>query len=117
MFVKEPLFRIISDCSPLGIFVTDLAEQWVYTNSAYHQITGMCEEQTQGNRWYDPIHPNDKRRVLNNWYKANPEDMPFKSELRYLHHNGRIVWARLNMAAIYEEKKQTGYVQIIENIT
>lgn len=117
MFVKEPLFRIISDCSPLGIFVTDLAEQWVYTNSAYHQITGMCEEQTQGNRWYDPIHPDDKRRVLNNWYKVDPEDMPFKSELRYLHHNGRIVWARLNMAAIYEGKKQTGYVQIIENIT
>tara|TARA_R110001583_G_scaffold16561_11_gene67821 strand:- start:712 stop:2631 length:1920 start_codon:yes stop_codon:yes gene_type:complete len=55
--------------------------------------------------------------VLSNWHKVAPEDMPFQSELRYLHVDGSVIWARLNIAAMYEEKALTGYVQTVEDIT
>jgi diguanylate cyclase (GGDEF)-like protein/PAS domain S-box-containing protein len=115
--LKAAYFRNISDSSPLGIFVTDPAEEWVYANAAYHRISGVSVNQTQGNSWSITIHPDDKQRVLSNWHKAAPEDMPFQSELRYLHPDGSVVWGRLNIAAMYEGKALTGYVQTVEDIT
>lgn len=110
-------FRNISDSSPLGIFVTDSAEEWVYANPAYHRISGISSDKTQSDGWSITIHPDDKQRVLSNWHKIAPEDMPFKSELRYLHPDGSVVWVRLNIAAMYEGETLTGYVQTLEDIT
>ena len=39
------LFRVMSDASPLGIFVADTAGACIYTNAAYHRISGLSFEQ------------------------------------------------------------------------
>ncbi len=42
--VSELRFRAMSDASPLGIFVSDVQGDCVYTNAAYHSISGLTFE-------------------------------------------------------------------------
>ena len=46
--LSEARFRAMSDASPLGIFVSDIDGECIYTNAAYHKISGLNLEQTLG---------------------------------------------------------------------
>ena len=107
--LKAEYFQNICESSPLGIFVTNSEQQLVYANPAYYKISGINGCQTQDNSWSNAIHPNDRNRVLCNWRKKTQKDMPFQSELRYLHPDGSVVWVRLNIAAMYEGKAIRAY--------
>lgn len=115
--LKAEYFQNICESSPLGIFVTNSEQQWVYANPAYYKISGINGSQSQDNSWSNAIHPNDRKRVLCNWRKKTQKDMPFQSEIRYLHPYGSVVWVRLNIAAMYEGKAISGYVHTFEDIT
>ncbi len=55
-------FRAMSDASPLGIFVSDAHGGCVYTNAAYHLISGLTFENALGTNWSMAIHPEDRPR-------------------------------------------------------
>jgi len=115
--LSEARFRAMSDASPLGIFVSDVHGECVYTNDAYHTISGLSLEQTLGTNWSMAIHPDDRQRVVLEWRAAAHGDATFKSEARFLRADGSIVWARLNAATMLDGQQQRGYVQIVEDIT
>jgi len=115
--LSEARFRAMSDASPLGIFVSDIHGECVYTNEAYHTISGLNFEQTLGTSWRMAIHPDDRQRVLLEWRAAALGEATFKSEARFLRSDGSIVWARLNAAAMLDGRQPRGYVQIVEDIT
>jgi diguanylate cyclase (GGDEF)-like protein/PAS domain S-box-containing protein len=117
LMLSEARFRAMSDASPLGIFVSDSHGECVYTNGAYHQISGLDLEQTLGTNWSMAIHPDDRQRVLIEWRAAALGEAIFKSEARFLRADGSIVWARLNAAAMLDGQQPRGYVQIVEDVT
>ncbi|MDX2422180.1 MAG: EAL domain-containing protein [Amphritea sp.] len=114
---SEAYFRNISDASPLGILVSDTTGRCIYSNAAYHQISGVACEQVLGTRWSSTIHSDDKQRILADWKKTAQETPPFNSEIRYLRLDQSVVWARLNIAPLYSGKKISGFVQTVEDIT
>jgi len=113
----EARFRAMSDASPLGIFVSDTAGDCVYTNAAYHKISGLTFEQTLGTSWSTAIHPDDRERVLSDWHAAAFNRESFQSEARFLREDETIVWTRLNAAAMNDGRKSLGHVQVVEDIT
>jgi len=115
--LSEARFRAMSDASPLGIFVSDIDGECVYTNEAYHKISGLNLEQTLGTNWSMAIHPDDRQRVLHEWRSAALGEAKFKSEARFLRADGSIVWARLNAAAMLDGDQLRGHVQIVEDIS
>jgi diguanylate cyclase (GGDEF)-like protein/PAS domain S-box-containing protein len=115
--LSEVRFRTMSDASPLGIFVSDVHGECVYTNEAYHQISGLNLEQTLGTNWSTAIHPDDRQRVLVEWRAAAQGEASFKTEARFLRADGSVVWARLNAAAMLDGQRSRGHVQIAEDIT
>ena len=115
--LSEARFRAMSDASPLGIFVSDIHGECVYTNAAYHAISGLSLEQTLGTNWRMAIHPDDRQRVLLEWRAAALGEAVFKSEARFLRSDGSIVWARLNAAPMLDGPQLRGHVQIVEDIT
>jgi diguanylate cyclase (GGDEF)-like protein/PAS domain S-box-containing protein len=115
--LSEARFRAMSDASPLGIFVSDLAGECVYTNEAYHTISGLTLEQTLGTKWSTAIHPDDRQRVLGEWQDAALGKARFKSEARFLRPDGSIVWTRMNAAAMLDGRQSRGHVQIVEDIS
>jgi len=90
----------MSDASPLGIFVSDAEGSCVYTNAAYHKISGLTFEQTLGTNWSVAIHPEDRQRVLAEWRDAVRGQEAFQTEFRFLREDGSIVWTRVNSAAM-----------------
>ena len=114
---SEARFRAMSDASPLGIFVSDAAGSCIYTNAAYHTISGLTLEQTLGTNWSMAIHPEDRERVLAEWRVAARDQAPFQTEFRFLQKDESIVWTRVNSAAMLDGKKSFGLVQTVEDIT
>lgn len=115
--LSEARFRAMSDASPLGIFVSDVDGECVYTNEAYHTISGLSLEQTLGTNWRMAIHPDDRERVLVEWRAAALGEAKFTSNARFLRADGSIVWTRLNAAAMLDGVQPRGHVQIVEDIT
>ena len=114
---SEARFRAISDASPLGIFVSDAQGDCVYTNAAYHKISGLSFAQTLGTKWSMAIHPEDRQRIVVAWRDAVRDDEPFQTDVRFLLADGSIVWTRLNAAAMGEGGTFRGRVQTVEDIT
>ncbi|WP_226405090.1 EAL domain-containing protein [Ferribacterium limneticum] len=115
--LSEARFRAMSDASPLGIFVSDVHGECIYTNEAYQAISGLSLEQTLGTNWRMAIHPDDRERVLVEWRAAALGKEKFTTKARFLRADGSIVWARLNAAAMLDGLQPRGYVQTVEDIT
>lgn len=115
--LSEARFRAMSDASPLGIFVSDVHGECVYTNEAYHTISGLNLEQTLGTNWLMAIHPDDRQRVLVEWRTAALGKEKFTSKARFLRADGSVVWTRLNAAAMLDGLLPRGHVQTVEDIT
>jgi diguanylate cyclase (GGDEF)-like protein/PAS domain S-box-containing protein len=115
--LSEARFRAMSDASPLGIFVSDADGECVYTNEAYHKISGLNLEQTLGTNWCMAIHPDDRQRVLHEWRQAAHGEAAFQSEARFQRADGTVVWARLNAAAMFDGRHARGHVQTVEDIS
>lgn len=114
---SEARFRAMSDASPLGIFVSDLQGGCVYTNAAYHKISGLSFEQTLGTNWLSAIHPEDRQRVVAEWRAAAMGQEPFQTEYRFLQNEGSVVWTRVSSAPMYDGVLRHGRVKTVENIT
>ncbi len=114
---SEARFRAMSDASPLGIFVSDAAGSCIYTNAAYHTISGLTLEQTLGTNWSMAIHPEDRERVLAEWRVAARDQAPFQTEFRFLQEDESIVWTRVNSAAMLDGKRSFGLVQTVEDVS
>lgn len=118
---SEARFRAISDASPLGIFVADALGGCVYTNAAYHKISGLSLEQTLGTNWSMAIHPEDRERVLAEWRLAARGQAAFQTEFRFLRNDDSVVWVRVNSAAMRDDqgigRKLFGLVQTVEDIS
>ena len=115
--VSEARSRAISDASPLGILVTDKQGSCLYTNAAYHRISGLTFEEALGMNWKVAIHSDDRERVFAEWQDAARNQTPFKTEFRFLREDQSVVWTRVNAAPMREGKKLHGYVQTVEDVT
>ncbi|MCE3253249.1 MAG: response regulator [Cellvibrio sp.] len=117
---SDERFRAMSDASPLGIFVSDVQGNCIYTNAAYHIISGQALAETLGTNWTSAIHPEDRQQAIMAWSEAVRSQTPFIAELRFLRKDKSVVWTRLNATAIrdiHDSKKNQGYVQIVEDIS
>ena len=115
--LAEARFQAISATCPLGIFVADAKGACAYTNAAYHGISGLTPEQALEGQWASAIHPEDRERVLAQWNDAVRNRAPFGAEFRFLHEDGKVVWARVHAVELPDGAAERGYVQTFEDIT
>ncbi len=116
---SEERFQVMSDASPLGIFLSDAQGDCIYTNAAYHTISGQSLAETLGTNWKAAIHPDDREEAVKEWHAAVNKREPFLAEVRFVRSDNTMVWTRLNAAAINNNanQKAQGYVQIVEDIS
>ena len=114
---SEARFRVMAESSPLGIYITNPAGDCLYTNPAYQRISGLSEQQARGTGWSRAIHPEDRERVFQEWYQAAERRVPFQSEHRFAHLDGKVVWTRVNAAEIADQEQLVGYVGLVEDIS
>ena len=114
---SEARFRAMSEASPLGIFVTDAMGSATYLNPQWLDISGMRADVALGGGWVEAVHPEDRERVALSWYAAASESRPFKSEHRFQHPDGTVIWTRVRAAEMRSLTGSViGFVGTVEDI-
>jgi PAS domain S-box-containing protein len=63
-----------------------------YFNSGWLQFTGRTFEESLGNGWLSDVHPNDSKRVMNEYTQALRARSQFRLEYRLKNKCGRYKW-------------------------
>ncbi|PSN13742.1 hybrid sensor histidine kinase/response regulator [filamentous cyanobacterium CCT1] len=129
---SEERFRLLSSCSPVGVFVTDTEGRCIYTNPRFQTIcqgsaktsesvdeSGLGSSSGSGQSWLDSIYPDDLAAARSTWtaYLQNGQD-DYAQEFR-LRPSGEVErWAAIRSARMVSEQKNfLGYVGTVEDIT
>jgi PAS domain S-box-containing protein len=115
---REEMFRSLSACSPVGIFLTDTSGKCTYVNPRYQAIYGMTLEESLGDGWTQTIHPEDRGRVIADWYAISGKGQQYTGEFRILTSTGIERWVHMSSSAMLSDQREViGYVGTIEDIT
>ncbi|CAD5978318.1 Autoinducer 2 sensor kinase/phosphatase LuxQ [Planktothrix agardhii] len=77
---------------PVGIFRTDTQGNCIYVNTSWCSMTGLTPSKAIGGGWTQAIHPQDRDKIVSEWYFAVHENRPFQLEYRYQRPDGLITW-------------------------
>jgi PAS domain S-box-containing protein len=115
---REEMFRSLSACSPVGIFLTDTLGKCTYINPRYQAIYEMTLEESLGDGWTRAIHPEDRGRVIADWYAVSAEGQEYRGEFRILTPTAIERWVHMSSSPMLSDKGEViGYVGTIEDIT
>ncbi|MFB2976130.1 EAL domain-containing protein [Microseira sp. BLCC-F43] len=112
-------YQTLVNLSPVGIFCTDALGQYIQVNDRWCQLNGVEVREAMGEGWVRTIHPEDRVRVLTEWYQAVAKNLSFQScEYRILRPDGTVVWVIAQATAETGRSGSTiGYVGAIADIT
>ncbi len=117
--MSEERFRLLSTCSPLGVFVTDTEGRCVYTNPRYQSICGSAEAVPEQS-WLGSVHPDDSAIAQSTWHTFMADGHEYSQEFRVQVQSGDAGsrWVAVRSARLVSEQKQfLGYVGTVEDIT
>ncbi len=94
---SEERFRTMADHAPIMIWMADAQDKPAYRgcdffNQRWHDFTGLTLEQTQGRRWLDIVHPDDRNRCLAAYQRVFRRNRPFRIEYRVRRRDGMFRW-------------------------
>ena len=104
---SEQRYHALADASPVGIFRTGESGDDTYVNARLCELAGVTAAQAQGTGWMRNVHPDDRRHVEASWRSVAAADGPVQFEHRFLHADGRVVWA---LVQVVKERDASGRV-------
>jgi two-component system, sporulation sensor kinase A len=115
---SEQRFRLLSNSSPVGIFVTDEAGQLVYSNPRMQAIYGYDAQQLSGLGFTRSYYPDDYATALANWLRIAQSTEAHDLDRRFIRANGEKRWAHVQSAAMLSpDGTVLGRVGTVEDIT
>ncbi|MGA3349541.1 MAG: PAS domain S-box protein, partial [Candidatus Sulfotelmatobacter sp.] len=89
---SEQLFRVITDASPIMVWLSGTDKLCYYFNKGWLDFVGRTLEQESGNGWAENVHPEDFDRCLQIYVSNFDARRPFEMEYRMRHHTGQYRW-------------------------
>lgn len=116
---SEERFRKTFDHAGIGMAIVGLDGRWLRVNRALLDIVGYGEAELLARTFRDVTHPDDLDGHLGELRRlVDGQTSHYRSEKRYLHRAGRVVWIRLTVALVRDgEGAPVHFVVQIEDIT
>ncbi len=89
---SETRFRVMSDTAPAFIWTSDREGKLTYLNKRALQFTGAKTEESNGDGWYNYVHPDDVEEALRLRDRAVQDHQRFVSEYRVRRSDGFYRW-------------------------
>lgn len=117
---NEQRFVTLAQASPAVIFQFNAANECIYINSRWRELTGYPEATALGMGWVDTFHPDDHDRLVREWLdwqqSAHQQDI-YQNEGRIVCLDGNILWYYIQALPLIEASSVTGYMGIFIDIT
>ena len=118
LWESQKQFRLLSDCSPVGIFLTDVEGRCIYTNPRCQVICGFTFEESLGEGWSQSVHPDDRQRVFADWSESTRKGRQYSDEFRFQTKGGRVHWVHVRSSPMFSDRGEViGRVGTVEDIT
>lgn len=111
-------YRQLTRVAPTGIYESDHLGNVIFANERFREITGIDSEMITEESWNAALHPEDEPFANAEWDGAIKSGLSY-CVYRYLHGDGRIVWAldRAMAVSVDDEGNTTGFIGTLTDIT
>ena len=99
----EERYRLMTELIPQIVWITDAAGAHLYFNRRWYEFTGLSREQSLGDGWANPLHPDDIARADARWRRALDSGDPYEIEYRFRRHDGQYEWFLARALALRDE--------------
>ncbi|MDE2592881.1 MAG: response regulator [Burkholderiales bacterium] len=89
---SEHEFRLLADSMPQIVWVRDPDGRTIYFNQQWVDYTGLTLEESYGNKWSIPFHPEDRPRAEKAWQQAVQSLGVYALECRLRRADGVYLW-------------------------
>jgi diguanylate cyclase (GGDEF)-like protein/PAS domain S-box-containing protein len=103
-------FRSIFDHAPIGVAMVSLEGRYLQVNRSLCEILGYTEEELQALTWQEITHPDDLAASSAHARRIVEGEFPkYHLEKRFLHADGRTVWASLSVSLVRDAEDEPLY--------
>ncbi len=114
---KNRNWKLLTETSPVGIYLADADGNCTYVNAMWMKQTGLSFAEAVGSGWLKAVHSDDVEVVKQQWEKLLDGEK-FNCAYRFLHKDKSIVFvAGQSVAVITENNYVTGYLGITQDMT
>jgi len=107
---SEERFRATFFQAAVGITQADLAGKFQLVNDRFCQILGYTRAELLGKDFLEVTHPEERDSCRRHVESLSRGEIPcYTAEKRYLHKNGRSVWARVNVSLVRDQSGEPQY--------
>lgn len=116
---SEDRFRTLFDQAPVGIGIGDTQGRIHDANAALQRMFGYTLEEFRQIRVEDFVQADDAVPIWQNYAALVAGDLEeFRTEKRYLHKNGQIIWTNLSVSLVRNARGEPAFqVAVMEDIT
>ena len=103
---------------PIGLYATDAAGGFYYTNARWQELYGLSLEESLGNGWTETLHPEDRSAVFGEWIQAAEEQREFQKIFRLLRRDGSVIHVQSQAKAQRDEAGTiTHFLGFVQDVT
>lgn len=116
---NEKMLTLISESSPVGIFITDAKGKPLYINKKVEEISGLPPGMILQHAWFRRMDKVDSKRLIRKIRTAVTNKSDYSDEFRFIRRDGESPrWFRIKVNVIRGEKQDfQGWVGTVEDIT
>jgi len=115
---SEERFRLLATRTPVGIFLASRKGRVMFVNEAVCKLTGLSKREHYDSGWLKAVHPEDRRRVEDEWHQTIEGESNFAIEFRFVCGSGRISWVSASTVALRDDRGEVaGFLGALTDIT
>jgi PAS domain S-box-containing protein/putative nucleotidyltransferase with HDIG domain len=116
---SEERFSSAFEFAPIGMTLSSLEGKWLKVNRVLCELLGYAENELLEKNYQEFTHPDDLSSNLDyTRHMLNGEIETYQMEKRYIHKQGHLVWALLNVSLVRDEQGNPLYfITHIQDIT
>jgi len=101
---SETEFRLLAESMPQIVWITRPDGWNIFFNQQWVDYTGLSLEESYGNGWNKPFHPEDQQRAWEAWQNATTNMATYSIECRLRRFDGEYTWWLIRGIPVIDEQ-------------